>query len=297
MFLAGLLALSSAATYGVSHVFTKKSLAYVNAATATQFALAVNALLLWALSLSLVPEQVSYSPGVWVFVADGAIVGTLARLFLYIGFDRVGVARAAPVSASTPFFAVLFAVIFLHEVLTLPILVGTVGIVFGIFVLSYGEAHKDWRRRDLLFPLASAVIWGMASNARKWGFSLGVEPLFGSAVASVTSAVIFPLFCLLKREWNFKLTRPAIPFLVPAGILNGGALALVFYALKFGPVVLVSPLASSYPLFSVGLAFLFIPGMERVTARVVAGMILIIIGAGLVLSGQAIIDFLKPLLS
>jgi DME family drug/metabolite transporter len=297
MFLAGLLALASAATYGVSHVFTKKSLAYVNAATATQFALGMNALLLCVLALSLFPQHISYNPGVWIFVADGAVVATLGRLFLYIGFDRVGVARAAPVSASYPFFAVLFAVVFLHEVLTIPILAGTAGIVFGIFVLSYGEAHKEWRRRDLLFPLMTAVIWGTASNMRKWGINMGVEPLFGSAVSSLTAAVVFPLFAALRRDWKFELARAALPFLIPAGILNGVALAFVFYSLKFGPVVLVSPLASSYPLFSVVFAFLFIPGMERITPRVVTGMIMITIGASLVLSGQTILAFLKQLLT
>lgn len=295
MNVAGVIALSSGAFYGLAHVLTKKSLTRVNAATITQMALAVNSLLLWALTLAVVPKAISYKPAIWIFVLDGVFLYGSGRLFLYMGFDRIGISRAAPISSSSPFFAVLIAIIFLKEKLTLPILLGTILILTGVVLLSRDGTGGAWRRRDLIFPLLTAVLWGLAQNTRKWGINQGVHPLLGAAISSSTSSIFFPLVFLVGPRYSFNLERWALRFVLPVGLLTGTGYLMQFYALKLGSVVLVAPLASVYPLFSVGLAHLFIGGPERLTLRIVGAALISILGAASILSGETLISLVRSL--
>src|SRR3990170_4883602 len=136
MGIAGLFALLSAITYGISHVLIRKGLILANAVTCTQFALCVNAVLLWGLTFLLVPGSIAYSPGLVFIILDGLFLYTLGRLCLYVGLERVGVARAASIAGTTPLFSVILALFLLRERLTLPIALGTVAIVMGVILLS-----------------------------------------------------------------------------------------------------------------------------------------------------------------
>ena len=52
----------------------------------------------------------------------------------------------------------------------------------------------------------------------------------------------------------------------------------IYYALDLGKVVVVIPISSTGPLFSLTLTVLFLKGVERVTLKIVLGATLIISG-------------------
>jgi drug/metabolite transporter (DMT)-like permease len=67
-------------------------------------------------------------------------------------------------------------------------------------------------------------------------------------------------------------------------ILKGGAaleslgLLLVLYALTYGPVVVVTPLTATLPLWVVLGSKLFLRDPEKITPRIVAGAALVVAG-------------------
>jgi len=52
----------------------------------------------------------------------------------------------------------------------------------------------------------------------------------------------------------------------------------VLYALTFGPVVMVTPLTATLPLWVVLLGKLFLRDVEKITARTVVGALLVVCG-------------------
>lgn len=295
MGIAGLFALISAITYGISHVLIRKGLILANAVTCTQFALCVNALLLWSLTFLLVPGSIGYSPGLLFVILDGVFLYTLGRLCLYVGLERVGVARAASIAGTAPLFSVILALLLLREMLTLPIALGTAAIVIGIIFLSQNGAKREWRRLDLVFPMLAALLWAMSPILRKWGLAFGLHPLFGAAISSTAAAVFFPLMVSAGGRLQLHLPREVIPYLLPAGILNGTGFLFNFLALKHADVVLVAPVANTYPLFSILFSFIFIRSMERITVKIFFGALLMVAGVTVVLVGPTIINYLRAM--
>src|SRR5438132_32659 len=97
------------------------------------------------------------TPKIAPFVAAGAIAPGLARLALFTGIDRVGVARTSSLGATAPLIAVVLAIVFLGERPSWLLLVGAAVIVVGGMLLSTRPAgDRAWRRRDLLFPALAA---------------------------------------------------------------------------------------------------------------------------------------------
>ncbi len=289
MLLAGLFAIASCVLYGGGHTFVRRALSFTNSYSVSMLAFQVNALLMWLLALLIFPGSVVLSSTLIIFLIDGALITTTGRMALYEGFDRVGVSRAAPISGSSPLFSALLAVIFLRERLTLPLLLGTASIVVGIALISQqGSAHHKFRRRDILFPLLAAFVWGVGPNIRRWGLTSGIHPVLGAAISSSVAAILVPIMLHFIGRPPY-LDRKACAFIIPAAIINGFGFLFSFFALARGNVVVVAPLLAIYPLFSLLFSFIFLREMEKVTGRVAAGALLLIAGAVFILSGPALI--------
>ena len=70
------------------------------------------------------------------FVLVGLLGPCLGRVFNFIGVARLGAARATPLVNSAPLFTTLLAVVFLHEQITLRIVLGMLSIVAGVGFLT-----------------------------------------------------------------------------------------------------------------------------------------------------------------
>ena len=80
-----------------------------------------------------------------------AVVGPLflTNILWFTAIDRVGASRASLFANMQPFFAVLFALLLLHESL------GALEIVGGVLIFAGIAWERYWRR-----PLADAVAGG-----------------------------------------------------------------------------------------------------------------------------------------
>lgn len=226
------------------------------------------------------------------FVVAG-VVGTICGMvFLYMSIERIGASRATPLVASNALVATVLGVLILDETLTVMHGLGVVLIVLGVGVIAWetGEAsRKDLSRRDLLvsllFPLASALAFGLEPIFANVGFTEGTPALVGLALKTAAAWLGFVVYL----RWRGALpTRRIIRevearWLLLAGL--GYTLFLVGYyvGLEIAPVNVVVPIVITNTLFVVVLSALFMPRrLERVTGTLVAASVLVVLGAVLV---------------
>ena len=132
------LALTSAFLWGAVPILIRRGLTYSSTSVAVVWGLIVSLPLLAAV-LALHPRPVSQAvapqAAVW-FVLVGLLGPCIGRVFNFIGVARLGAARATPLVNSAPLFTTLLAVVFLHEQLTLRIVLGMLSIVAGVGFLT-----------------------------------------------------------------------------------------------------------------------------------------------------------------
>lgn len=132
------LALTSAVLWGTIPIFVRKGFAHAGPSVAVVVGLLAGIPLLAGVFLfhpRPVWQAVAPQAALW-FAAVGVLGPCLGRLFNYIGVQRLGAARATPLINSSPLFTSALALIFLHEHITLKILLGVLCIVGGIVVLT-----------------------------------------------------------------------------------------------------------------------------------------------------------------
>ena len=281
------LPIAAAVSFSLSHLFVTMGLKESNPSTAVAVNVMINALGLWVLAILFSPIRPLASWGVWPFIVAGVFSPTMARTLLYHGYERIGLARSDVVTGSVPLFSVALAVSFLGERPSTFMVLGTVGIVLGIGLLSYRpDDAKPWARWAVLLPLGAALCFSLREIFSKMGLERVPVPIGGAALMASAAAILLSLsFLFPKRKDPFTLTRKSLLLFVGAGLMVTVAYVCVFTALRSNMVSFVSPLLSTQPLFSLLFSFLFLQSTERVTGKVVFGGLLVAAGAmGIILS-------------
>src|SRR5437667_5861026 len=127
-----------------------------------------------------------------IFAAVGVVFPAVVTLLNFASHRLTGPTVAGTVSSTTPLFAVLVAIVFLGEPLTLAAAAGTAAIVLGVIAFTgRGDGSaRAWAAWAILLPLAGAAIRGAAQAAVKGGLVLWPDPfaaaLIGYTVSSVT---------------------------------------------------------------------------------------------------------------
>lgn len=126
-----------------------------------------------------------------------------------------------------------------------------------------------------LLGLTAAISWGISDFfAAKSAKSIG--SILASTLVNISGALLFAIIFVLFFRSHTQI--PATGFWYTAGsaiMLSFGA-ATFFVALEAGPVSIVSPLTSMYPLGTTALALLLFHA--RLTARELAGIALTLLG-------------------
>lgn len=270
--------------FAVSHVMIRRGLVGSNAITGSFISLTMSASVLWLLSLFFIPLPSFWSPALGYFLLAGIFAPGLGRTLNYVGIEKIGVARAVPVTNASPMFASVFAFAFLGEEWTLVNILGTSMVVLGVLILSTTKPRKgEWRKIDAIYPILGAVSFGISANLRKLGLTVHNLPLMAATVTA-TTAFLFSLGMLSSKGGSqpFDLPRRSLGWLVVAGAVNTCAMLSAFYALSYGKVVTVEPLVSTNPVISILLSTIFLRDLEAVTSRVVLGAACTVTGTILV---------------
>jgi uncharacterized membrane protein len=277
-----LLALTAALGFGVAAVFLRRGLQSASPLAAAVVSVTVTAVFIWVLVLATIPLERLWTWRVAPFLLAGFVAPGLARLGLFTGVARIGVARSSSLAAVTPLFAILIAVPFLGERPTSLLLMGAACVVTGGVLLAHrAPEDRSWRRRDMVFPLLAALGFAVRDNLSRWGLRDYADPLAAAAAATVTSVAVMWLVALLRRQ-DMRLEPRGLGYVVASGLAEGTAYLTMWKALAQGEVSVVSPLVNSHPIFAVTLAALFLRDVETVTWRIALAAALVVAGVALI---------------
>jgi drug/metabolite transporter, DME family len=277
---AQVVALAAAVSYAASGIAAKRGLRYSTPITVTLVSVTIH-----AVSLSAALLLTGGIPAVsgWVLFLF-ALTGTLQpiiRLFTYAGIHYIGASRGTTLRGAHPLFGTGLAIIFLGEQASLPVIAGTVLIVGGITLISWQtEAQRaTFRWLHIGYPLGAAFLAGISHPLRRYALGLANEPLYLAAVIGVVALPWLGSYAVWPRKgeqpvWN---RQSMVPFLF-AGVFETLGIVLVIAALSFGPVVIVSPIVATSPLWILLGTWLFLRGIERLTLRTIIGALCVVAG-------------------
>jgi len=278
------LALAGAVCNAGATILIRRGLRDASPYTGVWINLAVGTIALWiAVAATGALESVGFK-GVAYFAAAG-IVGTLAgRLFRFVAIEKVGASVAAAVINLNPFISTGLAILLLGERVTLAILAGTTVIVLGTILLSTTGRQVGFRPVDLVIPLLSAACFGVVAILRKIGLSQA-GPVLGFAVNVTTGLLVFTVFLMASGNRQTMACRGrSLVHFISAGLAENGGVFMTLVALKLGTVSVVAPIAATAPIFVLPLSMLFLRGIERLTARVAVGTVLVVLGVFLIVA-------------
>jgi uncharacterized membrane protein len=282
--LAILLALFGSFWFAASMIFINRGIMAVDYFKGLLANLGVNALCL-SMYLSLSSDRIDlWNPANLLFVVIGIFVPGVARFFIFKGMERLGAPISACLTNSTPLFAIVFAVSFLGERPTVTNLLGAFSIVAGIVSLSWRGAAKTWRTADLLFPLTAAFLFAGRDNLVRVGVLQIGSPIVGATIASVVSlttmALLYGVFAEQKPLGALGLR--GLGLFAVSGFMNFLSYVFIYTALSMERVSLISPLVNASSLFVLPLSLIFLKDVEKLTARKIGAIALVILGVLLI---------------
>ena len=277
---AQIIALAAAIAYAMSFILSKRGMRYSTPITITFVSLLMQTLVLFTIVIFFtgVPATTAYV--YFLFIVAGALQMAVRQL-TYIGIEKIGAARSGPIRASVPLWSAAVAIIFPGERITLPIALGTLLVVGGILLISWRSAETvtDFHPWYVIAPLLAAILGGVVYPLRRYTLKISDDPIYFGAIIGVVGLACTMLF-LASPSTKDKLVwhRRSVGYFIAGGSLESLGLLLVLYALSFGPVVMVTPLTATLPLWVVIGSKLFLDDVEKITSRTVIGAILVIAG-------------------
>ena len=207
-----------------------------------------------------------------LFAAVGLFFPALVTILTFRSNQQLGPTITGAVSGTAPLFALLAAGLLLGETVPAQAVAACVAIVAGVAVLSWkqGAVRPGFMHWSLLWPIAGAVLRGFAQAGAKAGLVLWPSPFAASLIGYTVSSATVIGSNRIGRATRPPLTKYGVVWFGVTGILNGGAVLLMYGALSMAPVSLVAPVVAAYPL-ATALVSAVVLREEPVTRHMVAG--------------------------
>lgn len=222
---------------------------------------------------------------VLLFALSGLLAPGLARLLFFKSIQKVGALVTSSIMPSQPIFSATFAVIFLSEKPTLNLWIGILAIIVGAIIIETSISKNNSQGAKtpwIILPLTGAIVGSLGDPIRKIALNMSNEPIFGTVIANLSSLILYSLAHLSRGN-----TRPIklkdFRLMLTTGIVMALAWIFTFYALSYGEVIKVTPIINTQPLFVYLLAHFYPKDIGNLTARPLAGAIVIILGLTLFL--------------
>ena len=273
-----LFALLAAVFFGGQGVPIMRGLKYVTPLTGTMISMGTCVLIFWLLAPFLLRAAYWLSPGLWIFIANGLVYPLFSMYLSFEGTRRLGATICATISATAPFFSAAGALLLLGEHINLHLIMGTLGTVAGVMILSWKRSGSaKWALSALIFPIGVALIRGASHNMGKFGLNILPSPYFAGLV---TFTVSFAGTVVLHRfrfgSFQGRFPRLGLMWCGLAGVCIAMGVLFGYMALKGGQVVMVAPIISSFPLFTYLYSLVF--RQEVLGVRLLFGVILVVAG-------------------
>lgn len=274
------LAWLTAVSFACSNITVRQGLRYSTPLTATYISLIVHTIV-----LSIAVWVTGGIPAVALLaVAAICVTGILQppmRFLHYTGMEKIGASRAVTLRNTFPVLSVLIGITVLGEPITVLGMAGTALVVGGIILTSWRLERQfaTFRWTYLLYPISTAVITAVVHPLRRYALLVSDEPLFLAAIVGPISLIAFGAYQALpatreKLIWD----RRALLSFVLGGIFETLAVLLMLVAFALGPVVVVSPIAATSPIWTLLLGAIFLREIERISPASIVGTLFVVAG-------------------
>jgi len=229
-----------------------------------------------------------------LLVGSGIIHFAAGRFLAYGSIRLIGANRASALLMTSPFYTLIFAAIFLHETITVYLILGVLCIAGGAALASIERKSVAGKKqgvipgtevKGILMALGAAFCWGISAILIKPAIEETGSPLTAAFIAYAAASVVmaFTFFSRKNRQQLIHLPvfSALIPLVVSAAIVALGQL-FRYTALNYSPASMVQALLGTNILFIVLFSFLLNRKIEVFAPRVIVGMIATVIGTFLI---------------
>ncbi len=227
----------------------------------------------------------------WVLLGGAGVIHfILGRFLTFTCIRLIGSNKSATLTRTSIFFAVILAVIFLSESLSLLIVLGILFIAGGAALVSIekkgvnaekqSELSTKTQTKGIISGLAAGFFWGVSPILVKPGIEEIGSPSAGAFVSFVFAFLILAGLLIRKgqRERLVKLPRSSFIWLIIAGVFQTTAQLFRYTALSYSPVSLVEPFISIQIVLILFFSFLLNRKLEVFSWKVIVGMVAATVG-------------------
>jgi uncharacterized membrane protein len=286
--------LASAFLFALSNHFTNMGLERSDARSGTLVSIATSAVAYWMFAPFFLEGRYWLTTAALMFAIVGIIRPAISTTLAISSIKMMGPTLTSSLTAATPIFGSIFAIIILGEKLSLPIALGTAAVVVGAVVAAWHPKglKRTWPLWAIALPLGASLIRATGHIVTKYGLLEVDSPSFAVLVGNTVSLGTAVLaYGWERRPLSGRLSgrlsgmSGSNLWFFAAGIANALSLQFLNNALAIGDVVAVVPIVSATPVFTLLMGVLYF-GRETITWRTVGTIALIVPGVILVaLSG------------
>src|SRR4029077_3491753 len=233
---------------------------------------------------------------------QGVVHFVIGRYCNYKSNQLMGVNLAGPVVQLQVPFAMMLAVVMLHERFTVLQAIGSTLMVGGSFLT---QSHSAKRKAEgpapepkrgpvfeprvfsgYIFGLAAAMCYGSSPLMARQAFlhAPGAGTVAGGCLAYGAATLFFSLILLKPGAWGDikRMRRENLPWFLSSAVLVAVSQAFVYASLAVAPLMVVTPILQLSLVFRLFLSQLINRDYEVMNAAVIIGAITAVLGSILV---------------
>lgn len=212
----------------------------------------------------------------FLFVLLSGLAMGASWMFLYEGYQQIGVGMATLLYYTGPVFVMILTPIVFKEKLTAPKLIGFAIVFVGIVLIngvSSGQRISAW---GLICALLSALTYTALVILNKQ--SKHIVGMENAAIQLCGSFVVVAVFVGIREHFAFTVLSADWPWILLLGVINTGIGCYLYFSSLSGlSVQTIAICGYMEPLAAVILAAILLS--ERMTAMQIVGAVCIIGGA------------------
>jgi drug/metabolite transporter (DMT)-like permease len=278
------LALGASFFFGLALVLTQFGLRYARPSEGILISIPLVTVIVWLAAPVVALEGFDIRAAA-VFLAIGLVYPAAVTMLTYQANDLMGPAVAGALGNLAPLFAVLGAMLLFGEWPALLQILGILTIVLGIILLSLSRdgVTRSWPLWAIVLPLAASVIRGTVQPIGKVGLSIWPSSFAAVLLSYTASTFVVAIVAFAQhRHGRVNFAPKGILWFACVGLSNGLAVLALYAALTYGSVVLVAPLAATYPLVTLALGAVLLRA-EKITLPLFAGILITVAGVVMLL--------------
>jgi len=232
---------------------------------------------------------------------QGVVHFVIGRYCNYKSNQLMGVNLTAPVVQLQVPFAMMLAVVMLHEKFTVLQAIGSALMLSGSFI-TQGNSRKAKKASapepkpkptfqprvssGYIFGLAAAMCYGSSPLMARQAFlhAPGVSTVAGGCLAYTAATLFFSLILLRPSAWGdiTRLQRENLPWFFSSAVLVAVSQAFVYASLAVAPLMVVTPILQLSLVFRLFLSQLINRDYEVMNTAVLIGAFTAVLGSILV---------------